>query len=160
MQDKNHIKKAQQLSSQAVVEGTEFFTPHDEAIFEAGKTLLLESIKTGRDFCQFMITTCIGAIPVYLALIAFLLPKDYKLGIVMGIVVAGPAVLFLIATLVFVLGYFPTSDYLSLALPEEIEKARDRIIARRLKLAMVGFAIFATATFYAIAVFIIKIGAR
>jgi hypothetical protein len=95
-----------------------------------------------------------------LAIISFLLPKYYKLGIGTGILIAGPAVLFLLTTLIFVLGYFPTSNYFSLDLPEEIETARNRIIARRHKLALIGFTIFAMATLYAIVVFIIKIGAR
>ena len=135
-------------------------SPHNKAVYEAGKAMLVDSIKTGRDFCQFMITTSTGAIPIYLAIIAFLLPKDYSFVMLMGIVVAGPAVIFLIAALVFALGYFPTSDYFSLDLIDEIEKARSRIINRRRKFAMVGSTTFAIATLYAIVVTIINISAR
>jgi hypothetical protein len=139
---------------------TEAVTPHNKALYEAGKTILIDSVKTGRDFCQFMITTSTAAIPVYLTIIAFLLPKDYKLGIVIGIVTTGPAVLFLLAALLFAIGYFPMSEYFSLDIIEEIEKARSRIISRRRTLAIVGMSIFAIATLYAIVVFIINVGAK
>jgi len=158
--DKSYGTQAQKNAGKIEVLQTEAVTPHNKALYEAGKTILIDSVKTGRDFCQFMITTSTGAIPVYLAIIAFLLPKDYALGILMGIVVAGPAILFLLAALVFVLGYFPTSNSFSLDIIDEIEKARNRIINRRRKFALVGFAIFAIATFYAIVVFIVNIGAR
>lgn len=139
---------------------TEAVTPHNKALYEAGKTILIDSVKTGRDFCQSMITTSTAAIPVYLAIIAFLLPKDYILGIGMGIVIAGPAVLSLLAALLFALGYFPINDYFSLDIIEEIEKARSKIINRRRTFAIVGMTMFALATLYAIVVFSINIGAR
>lgn len=158
--DKNPIGEAQKSAGGIKGVKTEVLSQHDKAIYEAGKTLLIESIKTGRDFCQFMITTSAGAIPVYLAIIAFLLPRDYKLGIVMGIVAAGPAVLFLLSALIFALGYFPKGNYISLNLPSEIEEARNRIIDRRRKFATAGMIIFAIATLYTIAVFFVNISAR
>jgi len=158
--DKDHATKAQRQARKVEVSQVGAVSPHNKAIYEAGKTMLIDSIKTGRDFCQLMITTSTGAIPVYLAIITFLLPKDYALGILMGIVVALPAVFFLIAALIFAYGYFPTGDYFSLDIIEEIEIARNRNIDRRRKLATVGFVTFAVATLYAIVVFIIKVGAR
>lgn len=159
MKDKDHKMETQRTSKMEVVDSG-ILTPHDEAIFEAGKALLIDSIKTGRDFCQFMITTSTGAIPVYLAIMAFLLPKDYTLGIGKGIVIAGPALLFLVAALIFAFGYFPTSNYFSLDDPDEVEKARNRIINRRRNLAIAGFISFAIATLYAIFVVIVNIGVR
>ena len=46
-------------------------TPHNDAIYEAGKTLLIDSITTGREFCKFMITMSTSAIPIYLGLLKF-----------------------------------------------------------------------------------------
>jgi hypothetical protein len=46
-------------------------TPHNRALYEAGKTILTESLKTGREFCQFMTTTSLAAVPVYLGLLTF-----------------------------------------------------------------------------------------
>ena len=158
--DKNQRIEVKNDAEEIEILQVEAVTPHNRAVYEAGKALLIDSIKIGRDFCQFMITTSTGAIPVYLAIIAFLLPKNYSFGILMGIVIVGPTILFLMADLVFVLGYFPTSDYFSLDLIDEIEKARNRIIDRRRKFALVGFTTFAIATLYAIAVIIIKIGSR
>jgi hypothetical protein len=155
---KDNATEAQQGSSEIEVLYAEALSQHDKAIYEAGKTMLIDSIKTGRDFCQFMITTSIGAIPVYLAIATFLLPKDYSLGVLMSILVAGPAVIFLIAALIFALGYFPTVDYFSLNIIEEIEKARGKNILRRRKLAKFGFITFVVATLYAIVVFVLKVG--
>ncbi len=158
--NKEHTVQDQQGIRKVEVSQVEAVSPHNQALYEAGKAMLTDSIKTGRDFCQFMITTSISAIPVYLAIIAFLLPKDYSLGILIGIVVTGPAVLFLIAALIFVYGYFPTGDYFSLDIIEEIEMARNRNIKRRQNIAIVGLITFAAATLYTIIVFIINIGAR
>lgn len=158
--DKDHATKTQQHTHKVEISQVGAVSPHNKAVYEAGKTMLIDSIKTGRDFCQFMITTSIGAIPVYLAIITFLLPKNYSLDILMGIVVAGPAVLYLLAALIFAYGYFPTSDYFSLDFIEEIESARNRNIGRRRKFAIAGMIAFAVATLYAIVVIIIKIGAR
>lgn len=158
--DKDHVVEDQQSTNKVEVLQAEAVSPHSRAVYEAGKTILIDSIKTGRDFCQFIITTSTGAIPVYLAIIIFLLPKDYALGTLRGILVAGPAFIFLIAALIFAYGYFPTGDCFSLDIIDEIEKARNRIIGRRKKLAAIGFGIFAVATLYAITVFITEIGAR
>src|SRR6266700_231133 len=133
--DKDDATKAQRHVHKVEVSQVGAVSPHNKAVYEAGKTMLIDSIKTGRDFCQFMITTSTGAIPLYLAIITFLLPKNYSLDLLMGIVVAGPAVLFLLAVLIFAYGYFPTSDYFSLDVIEEIEMARNRNIDRRRKFA-------------------------
>lgn len=158
--NKGNADQVQPSTSGAEVLYVEALSPHNKALYEAGKTMLIDSTKTGRDFCQFMITTSIGAIPVYLAIITFLLPKEYPLGILMGILVAGPAVIFLIAALIFTLGYFPSVDCFSLDNLELIEEVRGRNIRRRRKLATIGFVTFVAATLYSIAVFMLKVGAR
>lgn len=86
-----------------------------------------------------MITTSTGAIPVYLAILTFLLSKNYSLGVLAGLLVAGPAVIFLIAAFIFALGYFPISDYFSLNMIKDIEDAREKNIRRRKNLATYGF---------------------
>lgn len=57
------------------IESAEPLSPHNEALYEAGKEMLKSSMTTGRDFCQFMITVSSGAIPTFLVnigLIVFL----------------------------------------------------------------------------------------
>ena len=52
-----------------LIEGSvQSITPHNEAVYEAGKELLKNSPDTGRDFCKFMTTISIGAIPIYLSI--------------------------------------------------------------------------------------------
>lgn len=160
MRHKNSRTQAQKSTGDIEVLQTEAVSPHNKAIYEAGKTILIDSVKIGRDFCQFMITTSTGAIPVYLAIIALLLPKNYAFDIVAGIIVAGPAICFLLAALIFALGFFPISDSFSLDLINEIEKARNHMIQRRRKLALLGFTIFTIATLYAIVVIIVNTGKR
>ena len=70
-------------------------SPHNKAIYEAGKTILIDSIRTGREFCQSMIKISIGAIPIYLGILGFILPNDYSLGISSGLVMVLPAIMFL-----------------------------------------------------------------
>ena len=59
-------------------------SPHSKALYEAGKSILTDSLETGREFCKFMIGTCTGAIPVYLGILTFILPEKYILGIAAG----------------------------------------------------------------------------
>jgi hypothetical protein len=135
-------------------------SPHTKAVYEAGKKILVDSIDTGREFCQSMIKTSTGAIPVYLGILAFILPKDYSLGIGLGAAVSLPAIAFLIASVVFSIGYLPVTTHFSLELVEEIERERNRIVRRRSQLIKVGFSIFVLATLTAIAVIVVNIGGR
>ena len=54
-------------------------SPHNEALYEAGKEMLISSISTAREFCKFMITVLTGAIPLYLGLLKFVLPENIRL---------------------------------------------------------------------------------
>jgi hypothetical protein len=134
-------------------------SPHNQALYEAGKDLLNQSIYIGRDYCKFMITTSTGAIPVYLAILAFILPENYSLGIVRSIFAITPVILFLIATVVFTYGYFPIPYQFSLDVIDEIEEVRTRTIQRRIKLTKIGFLVFLIATLIASVVLVVQIGA-
>ena len=48
----------------ARVSNAQPITPHNDALYEAGKKLLVDSIETGREFCKLMITTWLSAIPI------------------------------------------------------------------------------------------------
>jgi len=126
-------------------------TPHSKALYEAGKTLLVDSIDVGREFCKFMVGTCSGAVPVYLGLLKFLLPEHYVLSHVQGLLLAAPAILFLTGATVFAVGYFPRNGRLSLELPAEIERERSDAINRRREWATMGFVVFALASLAAVA---------
>ena len=124
-----------------VLEEVEDVSPHNKALYEAGKTLLVQSVEVGREFCKFMTTTALGAIPVYIGLLKLVLPKDYSLQSYDEIVFLSPPRLFLLAAIVFVLGYFPQRGSLSLDLPAEIDRERSTSINRRYRFSIAGFTI-------------------
>ncbi len=138
----------------------ESITPHSKAMYEAGKTLLVDSISTGREFCHSMIGYSTGAIPIYLGILTFILPKDYLLGIKAGVTVAFPAIVFLLSSITFTIGYLPIKTNFSLDVVEEIEKERNKIIMRRNKLIKIGFSIFSLGTLAAIWVVVLNLGVR
>ena len=135
-------------------------SPHNKAIYELGKSMLLDSINTGREFCKFMISISIGAIPVYLGILTFLLPKDYNLGLEMSLIILLPPIFFLLSVIVFTISYFPIISNFSLDIIEEIEKVREVTIKRRIKRIKIGFSIFLIASLLSIVVIIFNLGLR
>lgn len=123
------------------VEAVQNLTPHNKALYEAGKKMLIDSVDIGREFCKFMTTTTLGAIPIYVALIKFVIPQDYVFKQTDLWLFISPFA-FLVASILFVLGYFPQKGSLALDLPDEIEKERSKTIERRQKYALWGFIIF------------------
>jgi hypothetical protein len=117
-------------------------SPHNEAIYEAGKSLLIESITTGRDFCKFMITMSTSAIPIYLGLLKFVMPEKYTLTLNQGIYAVIPAIVFLISAIIFTVGYYPQAGNFSLDIIEEIEREREKTIRKRKNLTWIGFSFF------------------
>ena len=89
------------------LERVQDITPHNKALYEAGKKLLVDSVDVGREFCKFMTTTTLGAIPAYLALLKLVLPKDYSLHSYDEVLFLAPPMIFLASAALFVLGYFP-----------------------------------------------------
>jgi hypothetical protein len=135
------------------IEAVGELSPHNKALYEAGKSLLVESVGVGREFCKFMTTTSLSAIPVYLGLLKLILPTDNALK-GSQLVLLVPPIAFLIASVLFIIGYFPQRGSLSLDLPSEIEKERSAIIARRQTFAISGFCLFAAAVLYASWIFV------
>ena len=130
------------------LEQVEDITPHNKALYEAGKKLLIDSVDVGREFCKFMTTTTLGAIPIYLALLKLVLPKDYSLQTYDEVVFLSPPLIFLAASVLFVLGYFPQKGSLSLDLPAEIERERSKTIRRRHRYALSAFLVFCIGIVY------------
>lgn len=120
-------------------------TPHNQALFEAGKKLLADSIDVGREFCKFMITTSMTGIPVYLGLLKVVLPQTYRPTLAVGAFLLLPAIVFLIAALVSVIGYLPHVTAFSLDLPDAINTARTSTIERRRRFGLAAVALFTTA---------------
>lgn len=127
-------------------------TPHNDALYEAGKKLLMDSVETGRDYCKFMITTSVGAIPVYLGLLGVMLPEKYEPTWTSGPVLIVPPLLFVASAALSIAGYLPRVATFSLDLPEEIEEVRQATIGRRRKFALAATTLFCVAALFAIVV--------
>ena len=134
---------------QAKVEQVQDITPHNKALYEAGKKLLVDSVDVGREFCKFMTTTTLGAIPTYIALLKLVLPKDYSLQSFDEVRFLAPPLIFLVAAILFVLGYFPQKGAMSLDLPGEIERERSATIRRRHRFAVSAFGFLSAGILYA-----------
>lgn len=153
-------KSKKNNGSSIQVTGITDVSPHSKALYEAGKSLLIDSITTAREFCKSMITISTGAIPIYLGILTYLLPKEYTLGVRAGITIAIPAIGFLIAAVIFVGGYLPVASKFSLDLVDEIEEERDKVIRHRSRFIWSGVAVFVLSTLLAISAIIINIGSR
>jgi hypothetical protein len=139
------------MADQLEVARGEPVSPHNEALYDAGKAILVETIEVGRDFCRYMIGIATGAIPTYLALVGFALGSHRRLGALSSALLLVAPAIFLLAGGIFAIGYLPVRTTFSLDLPEEIERARTQIIARRRRCAGIGFALFLIAVLVAIA---------
>ncbi len=127
-------------------------TPTNRAIYEAGKAMLIQSVSTGREFCKFMIGTTLSAIPIYVALLKLAIPEGYAmLGTNMALALL-PCILILASSAMFVWGYFPRSGTASLDIPEEIERERSAIVAKRHLLGISASGVFLVAILSCIAV--------
>jgi len=121
-------------------------TPHNRALYEAGKTILVDSISTAREFCKFMISLSIAAVPVYVGLLKLVLPNEHTISGHEGVIFFIPAALFLLAAGVFTTGYYPQTMRFSLDIIEEIEGTRLTVIRRRGRLASLGCCAFLAGT--------------
>ncbi|MBP1468954.1 hypothetical protein EYB53_024815 [Candidatus Chloroploca sp. M-50] len=115
-------------------------TPHTRALYEAGKKLIVDSADVGREFCKFMITTSIGAIPIYLALLEFSGIKAAMptLAFWPRVLLWSPALCFTLAALLFMVGYFPKTGEISLDIVEEIVAQRERLLTRQMQWIMMA----------------------
>jgi hypothetical protein len=135
-----------------IAAGAQPVTPHNQALYEAGKQLLVGSIDVGREFCKFMVGVSTGAIPLYLALLGLALPKDFRPSWERGIVEIVPAVVFLLAASAFAVGVFPRTGTFSLDVPDQIDAARTNAINWRRTWAITGSVFFGIAALASIVV--------
>ena len=117
-------------------------SPHNRALYETGKDMMKNSISTSRDFCKFMITLSTGAIPIYFGLLKFVLPEDLTFTLNQKLLLSLSPFVFLISELIFILGYFPKVDSLSLDIIEEIMKSYEQTLSERRKYTNVGIILF------------------
>lgn len=135
-------------------------SPHDEAILEAGKALIVESVETGRELCKFMIGVATGAVPIYVGLLNLIKPKEYVFSGVERVLVVLPAALFVISALIFAAGFYPTMKRFSLDVIEEVERVRTESIRRRRLFAITGFVVLVIGMAFAVHVSLIVMPLR
>jgi hypothetical protein len=127
--------------SVARVENVAPLTPHNKALYEAGKSLIVESVNVGSEFCKYMIGISAGAIGVYLSLIKLIVPEGSSLSYHQKIMAMIPNILFVLSMIIFTNGYFPRRAIFSLDIFEEIDQARINAINHRYRWAIWGFAV-------------------
>jgi hypothetical protein len=114
-------------------------SPHNTGLYEAGKTLLVESVAVGRDFCKAMITIATGGIPTYVVLVGLAVGKSFRPTFVQGAVLSMAPASFLLAAAAFAMGYFPKRSTFSLDVPSEIDAARKDTLTKRMRWSGIGF---------------------
>lgn len=123
--------KVKSLKTKLEVESIGPLSPQNEVIYEMGKEMLKSSLSIARDFCKFMITSTIGAIPIYLGLFKFVLSENTILSGIKLLLSIIPLLLFFFSTILFICGYLPKASRLYLDNINDIEQAHDKIIIRR-----------------------------
>ena len=147
---KNPTNNVNSVELKAHLYSCDPITPHNEALYEAGKEVLKYSISISRDFCKHMITVSMGAIPIYLGLLEVVSGDLTNPTLPNVLLIFLPPVIFLVSAVVFILGYLPQYDEISLDIVEEIKRSIDTAIARRRKLITIGVLLFMTACSLAI----------
>ena len=133
------------MESKVNVEDISIITPHNKALYEAGKTILVQSITVSRDFCKFMITLSTSAIPIHLGLLKFVVPEHYTLNLCQGIFASIPSFLFLISAIIFTFGYYPKTGIVSLDIPMQINREITKTLSDRKRINLIGFLVFSSA---------------
>lgn len=154
------MPRANRKSSVVKVAYAEIISPHSKALYESGKKILIDTIDVGREFCKYMIQTSLSAIAVFLGVLTFLLPEKFVLGIAAGGLIALPAIGFLIASILFSIGYLPSSGSISLNDLDEIESERLKLISRQLKFIWSGSTVFILSILGSIYAIIKNIGVK
>jgi hypothetical protein len=127
-------------SIDAVIAVTSVSSPtiQDEALLEAGKKLLLNSVDDSRNYCQQMIAVSTGAIPMYLAILKLWLVDAASVDAFFAV----PAFAFLLAALSFSLGYVPLRYEMNIGNLESIEDVRSRLMRYRATWGLIGLLLF------------------
>jgi hypothetical protein len=138
------------------VDSVQALTPHTRVLYEAGASLLADSVKTSREFCKSLIGIGTGAIPIYLATLALVLPDNYHPTVAQGLRILTPVAAFLLAAICAAVGYLPKTTELSLEILEEIRTERNRLIRWRRTAGIIAFVLFLLAVCGAIAIVVVS----
>ena len=126
--------------SDFIVKSVRAPTVIDKAMIEIGTELLKNSIKADSDFCKTMITVSTGAIPIYLGLVKLISPTIILLGIYTALII--PPIVFFISAIIFIVGYLPKIDTITLQILNDIEKKYEDTVSSRRKYVKWGLSVF------------------
>ena len=132
----------QATNDEFVIAEASGLTLQDEALLEAGKHLLLNSVDDARNYCKQMINVAIGAIPIYLSILKLWVPQPQVTLFQSKAFMSAPAFLFLLAALSFSLGYLPLRYEMNIDNIDSIEKVRSQLMSYRGKFGTFGFLLF------------------
>lgn len=135
--------------------GGEAISPDNSILLDVGKQIASDSLKVSSSFCTSMISTSTGAIGVYTALFAIVLPKTCTIGIVYGLFAILPALVFLIAAVGFAYGAFPIHGSFMAADPYSVEVYRDSLFSLRRRRLLVSFLLFCLAMALAVIIIVL-----
>jgi hypothetical protein len=133
----------------------EAISPDNSMLLDVGKQIASDSLKVSSSFCTSMIATSTGAIGVYTALFAIVLPKTCTIGIGYGLLAILPALVFIAAAVGFAYGAFPIHGSFMAADPHSIETYRDQLFSLRMSRLRGSFALFCIAMVLAVIVVVL-----
>lgn len=123
----------------------EAISPDNSTLLDIGKQIATDALNVSSSFCTTMIGISTGAIGVYTALFAIVVPKNCSYGILTGFIAIFPALVFIAAALGFAYGAFPISGSFMVADPQSIEVFRENLFRLRLNRLHIGFGLFCIA---------------
>jgi hypothetical protein len=113
-------------------------TLFDTSMIENGKTMIKDAITTTKEFCKSMMSFSIGGIAVYTSLIGIIkskdsIPMNSKIGAIFL-----PALLFVLATILFILGYMPYIGKMNIENIQSITSTYKKAVTIRMILIILG----------------------
>lgn len=127
--------------NEIIIKG-KFKSRGDELMLEYGKNAFLKTNNVLRDFCKFMITFTVGAIPVFLGILGLVISTDDILSATQIAFIYIPFVIFIASSIIFLVGYFPKFQKLPLDDVLKIEEHRETIYNKRKLLIILGLSLF------------------
>jgi hypothetical protein len=128
--------------------GVREISTQSKVLLALGEELMMQSLTKSQEFCKAMIGTSSGAVPIYIGLLTFAMPdRDvFQPNIIWAII---PPLLFLIAMLIFIVGYLPVKGKFSLEIISEIDEYREKTLKRRNALIRAGVGLFSIGILWA-----------
>ena len=124
-------------------------TANETVLIEYAKQLVSKSVETSLDFHK----TMLGVSATFGSAITTLVPilvwgdKDTKTPAGPGWLILAPALLMLLSSICFAVGYYPRHAKLNINDIEEVRRDRDSLLSRRACLASIGLLLFCGALF-------------